>query len=107
MLTISNFIPSADHFRITEHTLKYRLYGKQGCIVCAKIGRGVRTPDISIKGNNIRGELLRWMDLQVLDHLDKAHLLSIDNTRAYIDTTSPSLEYLMRNIPDVKEDTIT
>ena len=51
--SISNFISSADHCRITKDTLEYCLCGKQGCIVCAKIRRGVRTPDISIKGNNI------------------------------------------------------
>ena len=42
----------------------------------------------------------------MINHLDKAHFLSIDKTRAYIDTKSPSLEELMRNIPAVKEDTI-
>ena len=98
----SNFISSADHCRITEYNLEYRLYGKQGCILCSEIGRGVRTPDTSIRGNNIQGELLRWMDLPVIDHLDKAHLLSTNKTQVYIDTKSPSLEEPMRNIPDVK-----
>ena len=41
------------------------------------------------------------------DPLEKAHLLSIDKTRAYIDKNSPSLEELMSNLPVVKEDTIT
>ena len=82
MTAIFNFISSADHFRINKYTLEYCLCGKQGCIVCAKTGRGIRTPDISIKRKNIRGELLRWMDLPVIDHIDKANLLSINKTRA-------------------------
>ena len=40
------------------------------------------------------------------DPLEKAHLLSIDKTRAYIDKNSPSLEELTSNLPAVKEDTI-
>ena len=50
---ISNFIQIANHCRITKYILEYCLCGKQGCIVCAKIGRCVITPGISIKGNNI------------------------------------------------------
>ena len=42
----------------------------------------------------------------MIDHLEKAHFLSIDKTRAYIDTNSPSLEELIRNIPAMKDDTI-
>ena len=63
-------------------------------------------PDISIKVKNIRGELLRWMDLPMIDPLDKDNFLSIDKTRSYIDTKGPSLEELVINLPAVKEDTI-
>ena len=91
----------------SKYTLEYRLCVKQGCILCAKIGSGVRTPDISTKGKNIRGELLQWMELLVVDPLDKAHLSLIDETRAYIDKITPSLEELMSNLPSVKEDKIT
>ena len=76
MLATSNFISSADHCRITEYTLEFRLCGKQGCIVCAKIGFGVRMPEISIKGKNILGELLRWFDLPVIKPIYKSCLLS-------------------------------
>ena len=106
MPAISNFISSADHFRITEYTLEYRICGKQRCIVCSKIGRGVRTPDISIKGKSIQDEKLWLVGSTVIDHLDKAHFLSINNTRAYIDTKIPSLEEIMSNLPAMKEDTI-
>ena len=41
------------------------------------------------------------------DYINKAHLLSINKTRAYIDKNSPSLEELTSNLPAVKEDTIT
>ena len=46
------------------------------------------------------------MGLTVIDHIDKAHFLSINKTRAYIDTKITSLEEIMSNIPAVKEDTI-
>ena len=46
------------------------------------------------------------MDLPVIGHLDKAQFISIDNTRAYIDTNSPSLEELTINLPETKEDKI-
>ena len=47
-----------------------------------------------------------WMDLPVIDHLDKYHLLSIENTRACIDTNILYIEELMRNLSAVKEDKI-
>ena len=106
MPAISNFISSADHFRITEYTLEYRICGKQGCIVCSKIGCGVRTPDISINGKYIQGKQLWWVGLTVIDHIDKAHFLSINKTRAYIDTKILSLEEIMSNLPAVNEDNI-
>ena len=102
MPAISNFILSADHFRITEYALEYGLCDKQGCIVCAKIICGARTPDISIKGNNIEVRILQWMDLPVIYPLNQAHLLSIDKKKAFIDTNIPSLEELIRNLPAVK-----
>ena len=49
---------------------------------------------------------MRWIDLPVIDHLDKAYFLSRYKTRAYIDTKIPSLEKLMRNLPSVKENKI-
>ena len=107
MPDITNLISSAENFHITKYTLEYRLCGKQGCIVCTKIVRGVRTPDISIKGKNIQGKLIRWMDLPVIDHINKVNLLSIGKTQAYIDTTIPSLDKLTINLPAVKEDTVT
>ena len=42
----------------------------------------------------------------MIDPIDKDNFLSVNNTWAYIDTKSPSLEELTRNIPAVKEDTI-
>ena len=42
----------------------------------------------------------------MIDPLDKSHFLSINKTRAYIDTKIPSLDELTSNLSDVKEDTI-
>ena len=46
------------------------------------------------------------MGLTVIDHIDKAHFLSINKTRAYIDTKILSLEEIMSNLPAMKEDNI-
>ena len=63
-------------------------------------------PGIFIKGNNNRCKIMWWMDSPIIDPLDKANFLSINKTRAYIDTKSLSLEEMMSNLPDVKEDVI-
>ena len=42
----------------------------------------------------------------MIDHLNKAHLLSIDKTPDYTETKIPSLEELMINLPIVREYTI-
>ena len=42
----------------------------------------------------------------MIDHLNKARFFSIDKTWAYIDIRSPSIEEIMVNLLDVKEDTI-
>ena len=41
----------------------------------------------------------------MISHIYRNHFLSIDKTRAYIDTEILSLKGLMRNIPSMKEDT--
>ena len=63
-------------------------------------------PDISIKRKYVRGKILFWIDLSVIDPFDKAYFLSIDMTLAYIDTKSLSIEELTRNVPAVKKDTV-
>ena len=84
MPSISNCISSFDHFRITKYTLEYCLCANQGCIVCAEIEHGVITPNISIKGNNVRGEIMRWMYLPIIDHLDKGSFhIYIQDTGLY------------------------
>ena len=42
----------------------------------------------------------------MIDHIEKAHFISIENKWAYIDTKIPPVEELTRNIPSVKEGTI-
>ena len=66
-----DFIKSYYHCRITEYILKYRICGKHDCDICAKISRYVRTLNINVNGINIRNEVLLWMDLPIIDPINK------------------------------------
>ena len=68
-----------------QYTLEIRLGGKFGCTLCAKVGRYAKTPNIFINSKNIRDEVLQWMDLTVVDQMDKARFLFIEKIQSYID----------------------
>ena len=98
MSLISKFTKKCDHYCITEYTLECCICGKHGCDICARIGRGVRTPNIDVNGKNIRDEVLRVMDLPIIDPSNKDHFLSYDETRLYIDNKKPSVNELISNL---------
>ena len=75
MKLIAQFLNCEKHCRITPWSLEYRLCGKVGCEICIGIGRGVRAPDITIGGKNVRQEILSWLVLPVLNE-DHTHYLS-------------------------------
>ena len=84
-------------------TLEFRLCGKDGCTICAKIGRGVRTPDVQVGDCNLRQEALRWLDLPVPNPSDPDHYLSPKEARVKND--KKSLSSLLKHLPTTKDDT--
>jgi hypothetical protein len=100
---IKAFLESPDHCRITPFTLEYRICGKTGCTICAKIGRGVRTPDVEVGDYNLGTEVLRYMDLPVPNPINLIHYLSPLAARASND--KKSLDSLLRYLPTTKGDT--
>jgi hypothetical protein len=85
---IKAFLGSPDHCRITPFTLEYRICGKTGCTICAKIGRGVRAPDVEVGDYNLRTEVIRYMDLPVPNPVNLIHYLSPLAARASNDNNS-------------------
>ena len=59
MLNINKFMKSCKYFCITDYTLRYHICGKYGCEMCANIGRGIRTLNTYMDGNNIQNEVTR------------------------------------------------
>lgn len=79
--------------------------GKDGCEICARIGRTVRAPNESVGGFNIQDEVLRWMDLPVVNPSDPDHFLAAPEARAIIDKKKLSLDDLLKFLPSKKNDT--
>jgi len=77
---------------------------EQGCKICARIKRKIRTPDVEVDGYNLREEVLRWQDLPVPNPFDNDHYLPANEARVYIDTKGVSLEALKQFIPTSKGD---
>ena len=84
MPEIKRLLESPDHCCITPFTFELRLCGKTGCAICASIGRTPKTPNVVVQGTNLRNEMLRWIDLPVLDPYDKEHFLPPQQAREAI-----------------------
>ena len=71
-------------------------------VIFKKIDRCVRTPNINVNGISICNERLSWMDLPIIDPINKDHFLSYDKTRLYIHYKKPSVCKIMSNLPSVE-----
>lgn len=71
-------------------------------VIFKKIDRYVRTPNINVNGISICNERLNWMDLPIIDPINKDHFLSYDKTRLYIHYKKPSVCKIMSNLPSVE-----
>ena len=65
MPIITEFLTSSGNFRLTDYTLEYILCGKDSCVICVQIGRGIRTPGIAVGNNNLCAEVLGRMEFPV------------------------------------------
>lgn len=52
---------------------------------------------------NTRDEVLRWMDLPIINPINKVHFLSYDETRLYIDNKKPSVSEFVSKLYSINE----
>ena len=99
MPDIEEFIKSPDHCRRTEYTVEFRLCGKPNCDICKKVGRSVRTPNVTVNGQNLRNEMLRFTTLPVPNEDDPDHYLPSAEARKHIEDNNLSAEDLKKHLP--------
>ena len=99
MPDIEEFIKSPDHCRRTEYTVEFRLCGKPNCDICKKVGRSVRTPNVTVNGHNLRNEMLRFTTLPVPNEDDPDHYLPSAEARKHIEDNNLSAEDLKKHLP--------
>lgn len=104
MPIIARFLSCPNHCRTTDFTFELRMCGVDGCGLCARFKRKIRTPDVVVNGRNLRQETIRWLDLPMPDPSNKDHFLSPVDAREYIDTNAVTFETLKKCMPDVKAD---
>eukprot|EP00957_Ditylum_brightwellii_P105416 8036356-Ditylum_brightwellii.AAC.1 len=56
----------------------------QSCHLYLKIGRAIRTPDVTVQGINIRKEILQFTDMPVKNSNDPDHYFSPLECRKYM-----------------------
>ena len=103
MSFINDFISSPNHCRRTPFTFELRLCSVEGCSLCARINRSVRTPKVEVCGYNLQDEVLRWIDLPAPNPDDTNHYLSAADTRDFIDRNGVTFDALKSFIPDGKQ----
>ena len=54
---------------------------------------------------NFQEEMLRWIDLPILNPSNRDHLLAPEKAREYIDTNELSFDELKGHVPDLQADT--
>eukprot|EP00957_Ditylum_brightwellii_P170950 13011917-Ditylum_brightwellii.AAC.1 len=79
--------------------MEMHLCGKPNYVLCAWIGRFVRTPNVEVNGFNLRKEVIHFNTLPVPSRDDPDHLLSPPNAREYTETHNLSADDLRKVIP--------
>ena len=70
---------STKHCQMTQYTIEFRFCGVDGCHICGRVVRSVRTTVTS--NEDIHKDVLRWLDLPVVNPTDRDSFLSPENTR--------------------------
>lgn len=105
MPLIEAFFGCPVHCRMTEFTVEYRVCDIANCVLCKRIGRSVRTPDIEVNGFNLRKEVLRFLTLPIPNKDNPDQFLSSSNARKYAETNKLSADDLCKIIPTKKHTT--
>ena len=66
---IFEFINDPKHCRRSEYMIQFKLCGEEGCAMCERVGRGVRTPLTS--NNALRHTALSFVNEPIPDPNDK------------------------------------
>ena len=79
--------------------VQFRLCGEDGCVLCAMVGRKVRTPATS--NNALRQYALSFVNLPVPNPMDQDHYLSPADTETHVINKNLSHEALKDFLPDL------
>lgn len=90
------------HCQMNQYNIEFLVCGMDGCHICGRVGRSVLTPFAS--NAEIRKEVLQWVELPVVNPIDRDHFLSPDNTICYINNDNVPFEELNNVPPDAKVD---
>ena len=85
MPLIEEFLNSPNHCQTTAFTFELRMCDKQGCKICARIKRKIRTPDVEVDKYNLLEGVLCWQDLPLLKSFHNDHYLSSTDAQVHID----------------------
>ena len=88
-----------EHCRITEYALEYRICGKNGCEMCIKIVRSVKTQNINVYDINIQNEVY----LPIVDSINKDQFFSYEKNGLYIENNKSPVCELMTNLTHAKD----
>ena len=67
------------HCQMNQYNIEFLVCGMDGCHICGRVVRSVRTPVTS--NEDIHKDVLRWLDLPVVNPTDRDSFLSPENTR--------------------------
>ena len=100
MPVIFEFFNDEKHCRRSEYMFQLRLCGEEGCILCARIGRDVRTPTTA--NNALRQYALSFVNLPVPNPKDNEHYLSPEDTAKRIINKKLSHDDVQKMLPLLK-----
>jgi len=89
-----------EYCRYSEYMFHLRLCGEEGCTLCARIGRGVRTPTTA--NNALRQYALSFVNLPVPNPKDNEHYLSPEDTAKRIINKKMSHDDVQKFLPLLK-----
>ena len=74
---------TSDHYSITEYALDYCICDRNGCDICSKIERSVRTQNINVNDINTHNEVLHWMELPIIGSINTDYFYQTKKNRLY------------------------
>ncbi len=104
MPVLNEFLSCPKHCHRTDFSLEFRLCGAANCHLCKKIGRSVRTPNVEVKGKNLREEVLCFNSFPIEDPMNEGHYMPPANALAHIESSEISFDEMKKLIPSATLD---